>query len=514
MQAIELSLFNHRIQAICEEMGAVLQDSAISPNIRDRLDYSCAIFDPAGQLCAQAAHIPVHLGSMAYAMAGIVAAIDWREGDMVILNDPYLGGTHLPDVTLIAPLFAGQTLCGFIANRAHHADIGCPTPGSMPMATSLEQEGLILPPRLLLRGSRLCPDSDDWLFGQLHNPAMARADFGAQISANRCGLQRLQAQIEVLGVGQYAEALADLNDYAERLAREFLRDLPGGHYRFQDLMDDDGFEARDIPIRVCLDIDNTGITVDFSGSAPQVEGNINCPLSVTAAAVYYVFHCLMPAHTPACAGSFRPIHIHAPEGCLVNARRPAAVAAGNVETSSRIVDCLLGALAGAIPDRIPAASHGSMNNIAMGAEDWDYYETLGGGSGAGPDAPGLDAIQTHMTNTLNTPVEVLEMQYPLRITRYAIREDSGGAGRFRGGNGLIREYAFLQATRVTLLTERRRHRPWGLQGGSTGQAGENHLNSQPLPGKCHFEASPGDRLRLDTAGGGGWGQAAPSDERQ
>ncbi len=510
MDAIELSLFNHRIQAICEEMGAVLRHSAISPNIRDRLDYSCALFDPAGRLCAQAAHIPVHLGSMAYAMADIVAAIDWRDGDMVVLNDPYLGGTHLPDVTLIAPLFAAHTLCGYIANRAHHADIGCPTPGSMPMATSLRQEGLLLPPRHLLRDSRLCLDAEDWLFGQLRNPALARADFSAQISANHCGIQRLLALIGDLGVTRYTRALASLNDYAERLAREFLRDLPSGSYHFQDLMDDDGYAARDIPIRVCVQVDQAGVTVDFNGTAAQTRGNINCPLAVTAAAVYYVFHCLMPAHTPACAGSLRPLRLLAPAGCLVNARPPAAVAAGNVETSSRIVDCLLGALAGAIPDRIPAASHGSMNNIALGGRDWDYYETLGGGGGAGPETPGVDAIQTHMTNTLNTPIEILEMQYPLRISRYAIREDSGGQGRFRGGNGLIREYEFLQPMQVTLLTERRRHAPWGLQGGGCGRAGENHLNGHALPGKCRFEASPGDHLRLATAGGGGWGRSPGS----
>lgn len=507
MNSIELSLFQHRIQALCEEMGAVLQGSAFSPNIKDRLDFSCAVFDANGALCAQAAHIPVHLGSMAYAMAGIVAQVDWRPGDMIILNDPYLGGTHLPDVTLIAPIFTGPELAAFVANRAHHADIGAATPGSMPIARSLEEEGLVIPPTLISRGGKPLPETLEYILSGLNNPASGQADLSAQISANERGRRELTRYIEQLGPGRFRAALDEVNDYAERLARAGLARLPRGEYYFEDCMDDDGLGREDIVLRATLHI-NDHVHVDFSGTDAQVPGNINCPLSVTAAAVYYCFYCLMPAETPPCAGSFRPLCLTVPPGCLLNARPPAAVAAGNVETSTRIVDVVLGALARAMPEAIPAASHGSMNNIAMGARGWDYYETLGGGMGGGPHVAGGSAVQTHMTNTLNTPVEVVEMHYPLRIRRYAIRRGSGGAGRHPGGDGLQREYEFIQDTSVTLLSERRRHAPWGLHGGAGGRCGENKLNGAPLPGKCQLHAAPGDRLLIDTAGGGGWGDGS------
>jgi N-methylhydantoinase B len=318
--------------------------------------------------------------------------------------------------------------------------------------------------------------------------------------------------IESLGIGRYRAALTELNDYAERLARAALDDIPRGRYEFTDYMDDDGLGNRDIPIHVVVAVGDGRIDVDFAGTAPQVPGNINCPLPVTAAAVLYVFRCLMPARTPACAGSFRSIHLSASSGCLLNARRPAAVAAGNVETSTRIVDVVLGALAKAIPERIPAASHGSMNNLAMGesgAESWGYYETLGGGMGAGPKYAGLGAVQTHMTNTRNTPIEVLEMRYPLRVRRYCVRRGSGGKGLHGGGDGLVREYEFLRPIRFTLLTERRAHRPWGLEGGDAGQMGVNRFNDQVLPGKIEREARAGDRLIVETAGGGGWGKKRP-----
>jgi N-methylhydantoinase B len=505
VNSIELSLFQHRIQALCEEMGAVLQGSAFSPNIKDRLDFSCAVFDATGALCAQAAHIPVHLGSMAYAMADIVARVDWRPGDMIILNDPYLGGTHLPDVTLIAPVFAGPKLAAFVANRAHHADIGAVTPGSMPIARSLAEEGQIIPPTPVTRDGKPLPETLDRIMSGLNNPASGHADLSAQISANERGRRELAGYIAQLGPGRFRAALDEINDYAERLARSGLARLPRGKYHCEDTMDDDGLGREDIAIRVTLHIDDD-VHVDFSGTDGQVPGNINCPLSVTAAAVYYCFYCLMPAETPACAGSFRPLSLTVPPGSLLNARPPAAVAAGNVETSTRIVDVVLGALARAMPEDIPAASHGSMNNIAMGARGWDYYETLGGGMGGGPRVAGGSAVQTHMTNTLNTPVEVVEMHYPLRIRRYAIRRGSGGDGRHPGGNGLQREYEFTRAASVTLLTERRRRAPWGLLGGAAGQPGCNRLNGTPLPGKCQLQAAPGDRLLIETAGGGGWGR--------
>ena len=506
MDGIELTLFNRRIQSVCDEMGAVLMRTALSPNIKDRLDFSCAVFDAGGELTAQAAHIPVHLGSMAYAMADIVNQRDWKDGDMVILNDPYLGGTHLPDVTVITPVFAAGRLCAFVANRAHHADIGSSSPGSMPLATKLEQEGVIISPTLLMRDSQIIEETFSSILGQLRNPQLGRADFSAQISANLTGRKRLAALIGSMKAGPFTSALKSLNDYAESLARNALQEIPAGRYRFTDFMDDDGQGNSLIPVKVTLTVDSESITVDFSDTADQVAGNINCPLSVAAAAVYYVFYCLMPPQTPACAGSFRPLSIKAPPGSLLNARYPAAVAAGNVETSSRVVDVMLGALASAIPARIPAASHGSMNNIAMGGADWDYYETLGGGMGAGPSGGGLDAVQTHMTNTLNTPIEILEKYYPLRIRRYAIRAGSGGLGRRPGGEGVVREYEFLQPATVSLLTERRERSPWGLAGGGQGACGQNLVNGETLPAKTTIETRTGDRLLIQTAGGGGWGK--------
>ena len=509
MDAIQLSIFSSRIAAICDEMGAMLRRAALSPNIKDRLDFSCAVFDADGQLCAQAAHIPVHLGSMAYAMAGIVGQLEWGHGDMVIVNDPFLGGTHLPDVTLIAPVFVEEQLVAFVANRAHHADIGASTPGSMPISKRLDEEGVIIPPSYLICTGALDEAFLESIVTATGNAEQSQGDFSAQISANRTGVQRLASLVESVGINAFRQSLELLNDYAERLAASALEQILDGDYTFGDVMDDDGMGNANIPIQARLKVKQGSVEVDFSGTAEQVHGNINCPLSVAAAAVYYVFRCLMPEQTPACAGSFRRIHISAPEGSLVNARRPAAVAAGNVETSTRIVDVIMGALAQAIPDQIPAASHGSMNNVAMGARaadsNWDYYETLGGGMGAGPKGGGLSALQTHMTNTLNTPVESLEMHYPLRIHRYQVRQGSGGAGQHRGGDGLVREFEFLQTTTVTLLTERRHNPPWGLNSGAPGEVGMNRLDEKSLPAKITFEARPGQRLSIETPGGGGWG---------
>ena len=507
MNAVDLTLFASRIEAVCEEMGARLQGSAFSPNIKDRLDFSCAVFDVNGELCAQAAHIPVHLGSMAYAMRDIVSMLEWQAGDMVVLNDPYFGGTHLPDVTLIAPLFIDAKLVAFVANRAHHADIGADSPGSMPISSHLEEEGLIIPPTHLMRNFELDDAVFDDIIDNLQHEEQARGDFSAQISANQAGLHRLSNLILGLGVADFKQALQQLNDYAAKLAAAALADIPDGDYQFNDVMDDDGLGNQDIVIKVLIQVRGSEIKVDFTGTAEQTAGNINCPLSVAAAGVYYVFRCLMPAHTPACAGSFQHITLSAPLGCLLNAERPAAVAAGNVETSTRVVDVVMGALAKAIPERIPAASHGSMNNVAMGSrgeQPWDYYETLGGGMGAGAQGNGLSAVQTHMTNTLNTPIEVLEMHYPLRISRYEIRRDSGGKGEHCGGDGLAREYTFLAPAQVTLLTERRRHQPWGIDGAEGGRVGENLLNGKRLDAKVSINVKPGDKVSIATPGGGGW----------
>lgn len=509
MDAIGLSIFASRIAAACDEMGAVLRRAALSPNIKDRLDFSCAVFDARGELCAQAAHIPVHLGSMAYAMADIVAGVAWHDGDMVALNDPYRGGTHLPDVTVVAPVHVAGELAAFVACRAHHADMGTTTPGSMPLASSLHEEGVLIPPTRVVQQGHIDARVLQTITGAMGNPDHSRADFAAQISANRAGLLRVGELVKEMGSGAFRAALSALNDYGERIARSALARLRSGTYDFTDYLDDDGLGTADIPIHVELRVSGSDIIVDFTGTSPQVRGNLNCPLSVAAAAVYYVFRCLMPDATPACAGIFRPIRIVAPQGCLLNATYPAAVAAGNVETSTRVVDVVMGALAPAVPGEIPAASHGSMNNIAMGARgeagNWDYYETLGGGMGAGLRGGGLSGVQTHMTNTLNTPIESLEMHYPLRVSRYSLRRNSAGAGQRRGGDGLVREFVFLQPTTVTLLTERRRRAPWGIEGGEAGKCGENWLDDERLPAKVSMTAQAGQRLRILTAGGGGYG---------
>ena len=516
MNPIDLSLFVSRMEAICDEMGVVLRRTAFSPNIKDRLDFSCALFDKHGELCAQAAHIPVHLGSMAYAMADLVGRFDWAEGDVLVLNDPYLGGTHLPDVTIVAPVFIEARLQGFTVNRAHHANIGSDTPGSMPITHSLEEEGIVISPQLLLvKGTlnQVLWQKLDAIHGQKEDFHLD-GDMAAQVSSAITGVQRLQSLILQIGEKGFHEGINELNDYGERIALASLAEIPDGEYRFEDVMDDDGLGNRDITICCSLSVINKEkegrVEVDFAGTDDQVPGNINCPLPVVAAAVYYCFRCLMPEYAPACGGLFRPIQISAPAGSVVNALAPAAVAAGNVETSTRIVDVVMGALQKALPGRIPAASQGSMNNIAMGSradgQTWDYYETLAGGHGAGPHHPGLSAKHSHMTNTLNTPVESLEMHYPLRINRYEIRDGSGGVGQHAGGDGLIREYEFLAPAELSLQTERRIHSPWGLEGGEPGAVGENFLNTQELAGKTELAVKSGDRLTIQTPGGGGWGE--------
>ncbi|HIF17323.1 MAG TPA: hydantoinase B/oxoprolinase family protein [Cycloclasticus sp.] len=508
MDAIELSVFSSRIESVCDEMGAVLQRAAFSPNIKDRLDFSCAVFDTQGQLCAQAAHIPVHLGSMAYAMQDIVDQFDWQPGDMVAFNDPYLGGTHLPDVTLVCPVHADEKLIGFVANRAHHADIGSDTPGSMPLATNLEQEGIIISPVKIMREGKTSVEFDE-IMRVLQNTIESTGDFNAQMSANQRGSQRLSSIVKEMDAQQYNAALVHLNAYGDRLMQQLLTSIPDGEYDFLDWMDGDGLGAENIPIKVNLAVQRGTVVADFKGTANQVSGNINCPLSVVAAVVYYVFRCLLPANTPACFGVYRRIDIKAPHGSLVNAIKPAAVAAGNVETSTRLVDVVMGALAKALPARITAASHGSMNNVAMGARtsegSWNYYETIGGGMGAGAQYAGLSAVQTHMTNTLNTPIESLEMHYPLRVSRYQVRRGSGGTGKQQGGDGLLREMVFLQAAQLTLLTERRDYQPWGLNGGADAAAGENFLNGEKLQAKVSLAVDVGDRLTIKTPGGGGYG---------
>ena len=509
---IELGLFASRVAALCEEMGALLGRTAFSPNIRDRLDYSCAAFDASGDLLGQATHIPVHLGSMAHAMGPLAGSRDWAPGDLLAVNDPFRGGTHLPDITLIAPAFVNERLVGFCANRAHHADIGAEAPGSMPVSTRLEQEGVLIPPTLIADRDGWLQDVLHGLLSRLRDGQAALGDFSAQAAANRLGVRRLEALAESAGPNRFQAQVDALQAYGERLARDTLAALPQGTFTFEDYLDDDGAGTTDIPITVSLTIDGSGgVRVAFDGSAPQVPGNLNCPLPVTVAAVTYVFRCLMPPQVPACAGAFRPLQITAPPGSLVNARPPAAVAAGNVETSMRIVDAVCGALAQALPERIPAASQGTMNNLALGrlgADGWDYYETLAGGMGAGPRLPGAAARHSHMTNTLNTPVEVLERHYPLRIERYALRPDSGGTGRLAGGDGVQRVFRFLEDAALSVIGERRRHAPWGLRGGQPGRRGRCMLDGETLPPKCERTVRAGQRLEVLTPGGGGFGARA------
>jgi N-methylhydantoinase B len=511
MNPIELKLFSSRVSAICDEMGTVLRRTAFSPNIKDRLDFSCALFSSNGKLFAQAAHIPVHLGSMAFAMESIIENRQWASGDMLVLNDPYLGGTHLPDVTLIAPVFVeqGASLLGFVANRAHHANIGCDTPGSMPISSSLEEEGLIIPPTLLFKSGQLQQEALALL--QMQGDSL-NGDFAAQAGANKLGVQRLQSLLATMSISDYDQGMKELNDYADRITANTIAELQVGDYSFTDYLDDDGCGQLSIRLALTLRIGPDHLELDFRDSSKQVAGNLNCPESVVAAAAFYCVRCLLPGDPPACEGLFRRIHLRTKAGSIVNANRPAAVAAGNVETSSRLVDLVFGALAKVLPDRIPAASQGTMNNVAMGhiddetGERWDYYETLAGGIGGGPTTSGRDAVHSHMTNTLNTPVESLEMHYPLRVHRYAVRRGSGGKGKHHGGAGIVREYEFLDEAQLTILSERRLLSPWGLNEGGAGMKGRNSLNGETLPGKCSIVVKKGDRLLIETPGGGSWGE--------
>jgi len=528
----DLQIAHHRLAAIAEEMGVALCRSAFSPNIKERRDYSCALFDARGQLAAQAAHIPVHLGSTPLSVEAAIAHQPMTPGDVVILNDPYAGGTHLPDVTAVAPVHVGGRRVGYVANRAHHADIGGMSPGSMPLATEIYQEGLRLPPVRLVRAGVLDGDILALFLANTRVAVQRRGDLLAQVAALRVGAARLAAWIERDGAARVAAAMRALQDYAERLTRAALRGLPAGTYRGEDVLDDDGLGARRIRIAVAVRLGGGRAAVDFAGSAPQVPGGVNANFAVTLAAVYYVFRCLTGREVPTNAGFMRPIRVRAPEASIVHAAFPAAVAGGNVETSQRIVDALLRALARACPDRIPAASCGSMNNLAFGgthpADDrigsrrrpvtghrspvtqFSYYETLAGGAGAGPHGEGCSAVHTHMTNTMNTPIEALEAELPVRVTRYAVRRRSGGAGRHRGGDGLERELEFLAPAQVTLLTERRSVPPYGLAGGSAGALGRNQLiragRTTPLPAKTSLPVAPGTRIRISTPGGGGWGR--------
>jgi len=521
LSPIDLEIINHRLAAIAEEMGVALCRSAFSPNIKERRDYSCAVFDAHGALAAQAAHIPVHLGSTPLSVRAAIDRQPMQPGDVVMLNDPYAGGTHLPDVTVVAPVHVGGRLIGFVANRAHHADIGGMSPGSMPLASEIYQEGLRLPPVRLVRGGAIDRDILDLFLANTRVADERRGDLLAQLAALRVGADRLSAWVARDGAARLQQAITALQAYSERLMRAVLAELPAGTYRAVDYLDDDGLGAVRLPIAVSIRLGRGRARVDFRGTAAQPRGGINANLPVTLAAVYYVFRALSRGPIPANAGFMRPIRVAAPAGSMVNASFPAAVAGGNVETSQRIVDVLLRALAAAAPERIPAASCGSMNNVAFGGvraatrrgggpAQFSYYETLAGGAGGGPSRAGASAVHTHMTNTRNTPIEALEAQLPIRVARYALRPRSGGRGRHPGGDGVVRELEFLEPAQLTLLTERRRLRPYGAAGGGAAQPGRNELvrggRRIALPGKISQAVGPGDRLRILTPGGGGWGK--------
>ena len=544
---IKLELYKNILTSVAEEMGVTLQRTAFSPNIKERLDFSCAVFDNTGKMVAQAAHIPVHLGSMPLSVLAAIAHTEMVPGDMIALNDPYRGGTHLPDITLVAPVFSDGDMekwkdgrksewkdrrdpqssslpvfqssirpVFFVANRAHHADVGGMSPGSMPIATSVIQEGIRIPPVKLIRGGELDTDLWEFILANVRTPGERRGDMEAQLAANRVGGRRLQEMIGKYGTPEITEYMQELCAYASRMVRARLREIPNGRYTYADVLDNDGITDEPIEIRVSIEIENDTAVVDFTGTAKQVRGSVNAIYAITLSAIFYAFRCIAGADVPANAGCLEPIRVVAPEGTVVNAKFPAAVAGGNVETSQRIVDVLLGALAQACPDQIPAASSGTMNNLTIGGydvsrgKDFTYYETIAGGMGARPNRDGIDAIHTHMTNTMNTPIEAIETNYPMQVAAYSIRRGTGGAGKFRGGAGVIRALRLLTDAEVTILSDRRTQCPYGLQGGEPGKPGRNVLISggeeRLLPGKVSLSMREGDVIRIETPGGGGYGK--------
>ena len=573
---IELEIFKNLYHSIAEEMGAALRRTAFSPNIKERRDYSCAVFDGAGEVIAMGDHMPVHLGSMPMSVRAAIDAGAMESGDIVMLNDPFRGGTHLPDITLVAPVYIekakskarGRGARGhmgrsnsisrresmrrggpdfYVASRAHHADVGGAYAGSMGLCREIYQEGVRIPPVQLMRAGVMNRDVLAMLLNNVRTPEEREGDLGAQIAACRTGTERVREVCSRYGGERARRAAAELLDYSEELMWAFLQTVPPGEYRAEDFLDGDGIGERPIRIAVAIRVQPrskrqgaaaTGgkgagatrgrvarahmVTADFTGSDPQVEGSVNAVAAITYSACFYVFRCLLAEDVPAAAGLMRPIQVIAPEGTIVNARPPAAVAGGNVETSQRIVDVLLRALAQAIPDRIPAAAAGTMNNLTIGglrfradadtSEPFAYYETIAGGMGARPDRPGVSGVHTHMTNSLNTPAEALEYAYPLRVRRYSLRAGSGGAGKFRGGDGIIREIEVLTDCEVTLLADRRSRGPWGLSGGEDGAPGRTFITrrdglTEEMPAKFSTRLRPGDRVTIESPGGGGWGSS-------
>lgn len=533
---VELEIFKSLFHSIAEEMGAALRRTAFSPNIKERRDYSCAVFDGEGEVVAMGDHMPVHLGSMPMSVRAAVEKLTLEPGDVAILNDPFCGGTHLPDITLVAPVFLAEKsrrkvkssravpkAAFYVASRAHHADVGGAYAGSMGICREIYQEGVRIPPIKLISSGQIQQDVLRLLLNNVRTPEERQGDLNAQIAACHTGAERLREIGSRYGIARVRQVMEELQDYSEQLMRAFLGQVPHGRYEAEDFLDDDGAGSGPVRIAVTLTFSPPAkgkpmVTVDFSGSSPQVAGSINAVDAIAYSACFYVFRCLLQEDVPAAAGLMRPVRMIAPAGTIVNSRPPAAVAGGNVETSQRIVDVLLRALAKAVPDRVPAGSSGTMNNLTIGGMDarsgepFAYYETIAGGMGARPDRPGVSGVHTHMTNSLNTPAEALEYAYPLRITRYSLRKHSGGEGKFRGGDGIVREVELLSDADVTLLADRRSRGPYGLQGGNDGAAGRTeilHLDGtkKQLPGKCSLRLKKGDRVCVESPGGGGWGEA-------
>jgi N-methylhydantoinase B len=522
LDPIELAIFQSAVRSIAEEMGAALRRTALSPNIKERRDYSCAVFDGQGRVIAMGDHMPVHLGSMPMSVAAAVEAIRFAPGDIAILNDPYAGGTHLPDITMVLAVFlpGNDRPAFYVANRAHHADVGGTFPGSMGPASEIFQEGIRIPPVRIVRGGKVDREMLDLILLNVRTPKEREGDLESQIGACRVGEQRLIELARKYDNAAIVSLVNGLLDYSERLVRAQLRAMPAGEFSAEDWLDDDGVsdQPRRIVVRLLFQPQTAQLHIDFTGSSQQVAGAINAVRAITLSACFYMLRCLLAEDAPATAGILRPLTLSTPASSIVDARPPAPVAGGNVETSQRIVDVLLRALAQAIPERVPAASAGTMSNLTIGGVDprggapFTYYETTAGGMGARAGLNGISGVQTHMTNSLNTPIEALEYAYPFRVRRYAYRYGSGGAGQFRGGDGLIREIELLTDAQVTLLADRRKFHPYGLEGGEDGSPGRATVETESgeniiLPGKCSRGLRKGNILRIETPGGGGWGKA-------
>ena len=522
---IELAIFKSAFHSIAEEMGAALRRTSFSPNIKERRDYSSAVFDKGGNVIAMGDDMPVHLGSMPMSVRAALDALTLEPGDIAILNDPYAGGTHLPDITLVMPVFAGaeEQPAFFVANRAHHADVGGLYPGSMGPCREIFQEGLRIPPVKLYMRGRMNEGVFRLILNNVRTPEEREGDVTAQIGACRIGAERVLGLVQKYGLDRVQANIAALLDHSERLMRAELKELPRGEFSAEDALDDDGIDNARIPIRVTVttDPERGEVRVDFSQSSPQVTGSVNAVYAITYSATFYVLRCLLPPEAAPTAGLMRPVSVITKPGTIVDARPPAPVAGGNVETSQRITDVLMRAFAQILPERVPAASSGTMNNVTIGGIDprsgqpYTYYETIAGGAGARPNSDGISGVHTHMTNSSNTPVEALEFAYPFRVHRYGYRKGSGGAGQFRGGDGLIREIEILGPAQITLLADRRITAPYGLAGGASGERGRSILTDETgeekiVPGKCSITAKAGSRIRIESPGGGGWGERGSS----